>query len=114
MAYSTWAADDPRAVRISVYYEGEDTINEGMPLCYNYLSTDNWSGITKADGTESSTTAEGSQNEGKWIRVGSPVIVDVEDTIPSSGSATITAVSGDDEEFNNIKVNQWLLLLVLM
>lgn len=110
MAINTWAASDPRALRISVYYEGEDTITEGMPLCYNYLGINNWSGVTKADGTESATTAEGSQNEGKWIRVGSPVIADVSDTIPASGSATITAVSGDDEEFNNIKVGQFVTI----
>jgi len=59
---------DPRAERISVYYEGTDTIYEGMPVCYNYNTTTNWLGVSDFE-TESSTTAEGSQNEGKFIRV---------------------------------------------
>jgi hypothetical protein len=42
-----------------------------MPVCYNYDTTDNilgWSGTA-----ESTTTAEGSQNEGKYLRVENPV-----------------------------------------
>lgn len=105
-------AGNPRAHRIRVYYEGSDSITEGMPLCYNYLSTDNWFGGSVSAGvvTENTTTAEGSQNEGKYIRVVSPVVVNVEEIIPASGSATLTCQSGDDEEFNNIKVGQWVTI----
>lgn len=114
MALTTWAQVDPRACRQAVYYEGEDTIREGMPLCYNYLSTKNWSNVDKSAvegaATFDTSTPEGSQNEGKWIRVGSPVTIDVEDTIPASSSAVITAVSGDDEEFNNVKVGQFVTI----
>lgn len=68
--------DDPKAKRISVYFEGTGTIYEGMPVCYNYDTTDNWSGWGEAtdgaDPTEQGTTAEGEQNEGKYIRVELP------------------------------------------
>lgn len=62
---------NPRAHRIRVYYEGSSTIYEGMPVCYNYDTTDNWHGGSMSLGvvTETGTTAEGSQNEGKYIRV---------------------------------------------
>jgi len=62
-----------------VYFEGETTIYEGMPVCYNYDTTDNWLGVASVDFTttassvtESGTTAEGAQNEGKFIRVEIP------------------------------------------
>jgi len=55
------------------------TIYEGMPVCYNYGTTDNWLGVASIDFTttassvtESGTTAEGAQNEGKFIRVERP------------------------------------------
>ena len=79
MSTPTWGLD-PKARRISVYFEGETTIYEGMPVCYNYDTTDNWLGVASIDFTstastitESGTTAEGSQNEGKFIRVERPV-----------------------------------------
>lgn len=68
---------NPRAHRISVYYFGTSTIYEGMPVCYDN-STTNWFGGSvdqdpssgnAGEVTESTTTAEGSQNEGKYIRV---------------------------------------------
>lgn len=73
-------AGNPRAHRVRVYYEGTDTIVQGMPLCYNHDTTTNWFGGSVArtpaanagEVTESSTTAEGSQNEGKYIRVENP------------------------------------------
>jgi len=78
MSTPTWGLD-PKARRISVYYEGTSTIREGMPVCYNYDTTDNWLGVASIDFTttassltESGTTAEGSQNEGKFIRVKDP------------------------------------------
>lgn len=71
----TWL-EDPRAESISVYYEGTSTVQEGMPVCYNYDTTDNWSGwgaaTFGATRTEQGTTAEGEQNEGKFIRVEDP------------------------------------------
>ena len=72
MALNTWADVDPKAKRVTAYYEGSNTIYEGMILHYNHDTTDNWSGIDRADGSESSTTTEGSQNEGRWIRLEEP------------------------------------------
>jgi len=72
MATVMWADVDPRAKRITVYYEGANTVYEGMAVHYNHDTTINWSGVDRADGTESTTTTEGSQNEGKWIRVEEP------------------------------------------
>ena len=67
---------NPLAHRIRVYYEGSDTITEGMALCYNQDTTTNWFGgsVALSTGvvTQTSTTAEGSQNEGKYIRVEKP------------------------------------------
>lgn len=64
-------AGNPVAHSIRLYYEGDSTIYEGMPLCYNYDTTTNWFGGTVTDGavTATNTTAEGAQNEGKYIRV---------------------------------------------
>jgi len=64
-------AGNPRAHRVRVYYEGTSTIKEGAPLSYNYDTTTNWFGGSVSIGavTASTTTAEGSQNEGKYIRV---------------------------------------------
>jgi hypothetical protein len=72
-------AGNPRAHRIRVYYFGTSTIYEGMPVCYDN-STTNWFGgyVTTTQGascgevTASTTTAEGSYNEGKYIRVENP------------------------------------------
>lgn len=64
-------AGNPRAHRIRVYYEGTSTIKEGAPFSYNYDTTTNWFGGSVSVGavTASTTTSEGSQNEGKYIRV---------------------------------------------
>jgi hypothetical protein len=74
----TWGLD-PKAQRITVYYTESSTIYEGMPVCYEFDATTNWMGISSYDFTttassvtESSTTAEGAQNEGKFIRVEDP------------------------------------------
>ena len=84
MSLPTWALD-PKAERITVYYEGTSTIREGMPLCYNYDTTDNWTGAgaitattTATNLTETGTTAEGSQNEGKFIRVEDPTTANLQ------------------------------------
>lgn len=84
MSTPTWGLD-PKSRRITVYYEGTSTIREGMPVCYNYDTTDNWLGVASVDFTttassvtESGTTAEGSQNEGKFIRVEDPVTANLE------------------------------------
>lgn len=64
-------AGNPRAHAVRVYYFGTSTIYEGMPVCYDN-STTNWFGGSVADTgevTAIATTAEGSQNEGKYIRV---------------------------------------------
>ena len=73
----TWGLD-PKAKRISVYFAGETTIYEGMPVCYDN-STTNWLGVSTVDFTttasnitESTTTADGYLNEGKFIRVELP------------------------------------------
>ena len=65
---------NPRAHAVRVYYFGTSTIYEGMPVCYDN-STTNWFGGSVADTgevTATTTTAEGSQNEGKYIRVENP------------------------------------------
>ncbi|MFA5500917.1 MAG: hypothetical protein WC404_07560 [Candidatus Omnitrophota bacterium] len=55
-----------------VYYEGSSTIYEGMPLCYNQDTTDNITGWSKSSSAVGTTTAEGYQNEGKYLRVEDP------------------------------------------
>lgn len=65
-------AGNPVAHRIRVYYEDATTIKEGQPVAYNYDTTTNWFGGNVSEvgvATTSTTTAEGSQNEGKYIRV---------------------------------------------
>lgn len=59
------------AQRKRVYYFGTSTIYEGMPVCYDN-STTNVLGVDRADGTASTTTTEGSANEGKFLRVENP------------------------------------------
>ena len=79
MSFNT-SGGNPRAHRISVYFEGSTTIYEGAPMCYNYDTTDNWHGgsIALTPGsdcgavTSTGTTAESGGNEGKYIRVERP------------------------------------------
>lgn len=69
-------AGNPVAHRVRVYFEGATTIYEGMPVCYNYNTTTNWFGGSVSDEgvvTATTTTSEGSQNEGKYVRVERPV-----------------------------------------
>ena len=67
-------AGNPRAHAIRVYYNDTDTIYEGMPVCYNYDTDTNWFGGSVSDGAVSATTttADGSQNERRYIEVESP------------------------------------------
>jgi hypothetical protein len=71
MAFSQFGTES-QARRKRVYYEGTDTIYEGMALCYNYDTTSNILGFDPEDEVVSSTTAEGYQNEGKFLRVEEP------------------------------------------
>lgn len=70
MSSNIGARVDYNAKRKTVYYEGSDTIYEGMVLCYNQDTTTNWLGWSGS--AVSDTTAEGNQNEGKHIRVEKP------------------------------------------
>ena len=49
--------------RKRVYYEGTDTIYEGMALCYNQDATANILRWDKANETNGTTTAEGYQKK---------------------------------------------------
>jgi len=71
------------AFKKRVLYEGTDTIYEGMALCYNQDTTDNILGYDKGAGghpeaqTTPTTTAEGYQNEGKFLRVEKPAAANI-------------------------------------
>jgi hypothetical protein len=68
----TYAANVPQeAVLKRVMYQGSDTIYEGMALCYNQDVT------TNVNGANSGTTAEGSQNEGKYYYVEKPAAANI-------------------------------------
>jgi len=71
-------AGNPRAHRVRVFFDETSTkIYEGMPVCYDWDTTENWFGGSVNDAgeiTESTTTADGSQNEGKYIRVVTPLV----------------------------------------
>lgn len=68
------------ADRKRVLYTGTSTIREGMPLCYNFDTTDNILSYDKGAGgdvvcqTTPETTAEGNQNEGKFLEVEDPAL----------------------------------------
>lgn len=81
MGLVTWGSDE-QAVRKTVYYEGTSTPVGGMPVCYNWDTTDNWHGYGEATlgaaPTEQGTTAEGEHNEGKYIRVEDPATANIQ------------------------------------
>ncbi len=56
-----------------VLYEGTSVVYQGMPVCYNYDTTNNIDGYDAGAGAAQTTTAEGNQNEGKYVRVEDPV-----------------------------------------
>jgi len=66
------------AQRKRVYYTETSTIYEGMPVCYEFDATTNILGYDKGAGgnvdsqSTPTTTAEGNQNEGKFLRVEDP------------------------------------------
>lgn len=60
------------AVKKTVYYSGTSVIYEGMPVCYNYDTTTNINGWSDSSAAIGTTTAEGYQNEGKYIEVENP------------------------------------------
>ncbi len=62
---------EQNAQKKRVLYEGTSVIYQGMPVCYNYDTTDNIDGYDAVDGA-GSTTDEGHQNEGKYVRVEDP------------------------------------------
>jgi len=55
-----------------VYYTESSTIYEGMPVCYEFNATTNVLGYSKSSAANGTTTAEGYQNEGKFLRVEDP------------------------------------------
>lgn len=91
------------AKRKRVYYAGDSTIYEGMPLCYDILALSNVLGYDKGAGgdpgcqTSPSTTAEGNLNEGKFLRVVNPVNVST-----SGGTATAGVIA--DTEFTGTEL----------
>ena len=76
MESSFGTSSDARRKR--VYYTETSMIYEGMPVCYEFDATSNVLGYDKGAGgdvvcqTTPETTAEGNQNEGKFIRVEDP------------------------------------------
>lgn len=67
-----FGAPNPDAKTRKVYYEGTSTIYEGMPVCFN------WDTTTNKSGYNSSVTAEGSQNEGKYWFVENPATANLQ------------------------------------
>lgn len=101
-------AGNPLAHRVRVYYDGSSEIAEGMPVCYNYLITDNWFGGSVSDAgvvSATNTTAEGSHNEAKYIHVCNPVCVYVEDGTPSSTSKLLT---GTTDDFDTLQIGMFV------
>jgi len=77
MAYGQFGTNSS-ARKKRVLYEGTDTIYEGMPLCYNQDSTTNILGWDKGNGVKGTTTAEGYQNEGKFMQVEKPATANLD------------------------------------
>lgn len=73
MSNVQFGTNTPSLRKTRVYYETASTIYEGMPVCYNYDTTTNILGWDN-DATQAlgSTTDEGYQNEGKFLRVETP------------------------------------------
>ena len=76
MSITTYGTNGSLKVK-RVYYSGTSVIYEGMPVCYNYDTTTNILGYDPADGTYNTTTAEGYQNEGKFMEVENPATANI-------------------------------------
>jgi hypothetical protein len=71
---------NPLAVRVRYTYTNASgstkTIREGEPMCFNYDTTTNWCGFdpqnSTHDGARDTTTADGYQNEGKYLLIENP------------------------------------------
>lgn len=104
-------AGNPRAHRVRVYYDGSSTIAEGMPLCYNYLTTDNWWGGSVSDEgvvTANETTAEGSHNKGKYIYVSNPTCVSTETDADGAVTDGGKIITGDGDDFDDLQVGMFV------
>ena len=103
MSYASYGTETVKQ-RKRVLYEGTDTIYEGMALCYNYDTTTNVTSYSKSEGgdvdcqTTPTTTAEGYQNEGKFLRVEAPAVANTPffAGVVASGSWCGTTGSGAD------------------
>ena len=98
---------NPNAQRKAVEYTGSEVIYEGMPLCYSFKSTLNWHGYSDSAGAVGDTTAEGSLNEGKFIRVEKPLRISLDSDTPADGSKTITGTTTD---FNTLQVGMFVTM----
>jgi hypothetical protein len=72
MSSSVSFGTNVNAQRKRVYYFGTSTIYEGMPVCYDNSTTNVLEIDTGASNAVSTTTTEGGQNEGKFLRVENP------------------------------------------
>ncbi len=103
-------AGNPVAHRVRVYYDGSSTIEEGMPVCYNYLTTQNWWGGSVNDAgevTASEITAEGSHNKGKYLYVSNPICVN---STTGTWSQSAKTIDDDGNELDNLQVNMMVSL----
>ena len=103
-------AGNPVAHRVRVYYDGSSTIAEGMPVCYNYLTTQNWYGGSVNDAGEitvSETTAEGSHNKGKYLYVSNPICCN--STVGTWSQAAKT-IDDDGDQLDSLQVNMMVSL----
>ena len=103
-------AGNPVAHRVRVYYDGSSTIEEGMPVCYNYLTTQNWYGGSVADTgevTASEVTAEGSHNKGKYLYVSNPICCN---STTGTWSQSAKTIDDDGDELDNLQVNMMVSL----
>ena len=87
-----------------VLYEGTSVIYQGMPVCYNYDTTDNIDGYDAASAAAQSTTAEGNQNEGKYVRV--------EDPVTTNLAFFAGVVAGTDKEGKTGDGNTWIEIYI--
>lgn len=78
MAFSQFGTNSAVRRKRVYYTESATTIREGMPVCYEFDATANVLHYDKGAGgdvtcqTSPTTTAEGNQNEGKFMRVEDP------------------------------------------